>query len=261
LNSFGGTFAGWARLQTDHASLPGPGEIQANAASSRNARSERAEVLAVASAPGQIRVTRSARGKTDLMGSISVDLFTMPGGVVVDDTVLRIPQLWTHERSPIPPQEVAVELSPIRHPPGYDVVRASIVLDYIVRQAGTGDEWSCSEETSAILVDQDAIRQPFWDLGLAASNAGRKEWLAFFEPSVGAVRAVFASPAAANALASWIEATGASAIGPYSLGAFQQPTTKAGRPFGVLDADALHTFRPLTARDLRTIRVGPVGEP
>lgn len=50
-------------------------------------------------------------------------------------------------------------------------------------------------------------------------------------------------------------------IGPYTLGAFKQSGMQPGRPFGQLGPEATGTFRPLTAEDLRTLRVGPVGEP
>lgn len=255
LSTYGGTLAGWARLKTDFADLsPTQDEVT-------NAHARRAgELLDVRSTPGQLRVLRSAQGDTNLLGGMAIDLLVWPGGVVVDDTVVRVPKLWTAE-SPMSPGEVALQLTPVRHPPGYDIVVANVQLDYVARLASTRDEWTCSTETRVTLVDQDAVRAPFWDIGPARPNAGRREWLALFEPSTGAVRAMFESPAAANALVSWIQATGATAIGGYTLGLFKQSAVPAGRPFGHLGPEAMATFRPLTVEDARLLRVGPVGEP
>jgi hypothetical protein len=96
------------------------------------------------------------------------------------------------------------------------------------------------------LVDQDAVRQPFWDLGLASANSGRREWLALFDPGLGGVRLVFDSPAAAKALADWMRATRSTQVGPYPVRAFAQ---------------SLHSLRSLDAHEIDAIAVGPVGEP
>lgn len=260
LNSLGGTFASWARVQTEHEFVEGPGEKQPEKDCAGGRAGKTAELLGVSSAPGQVRITRSARDETNLMGDLSLDVFVVPGGVAVDETVLRIASLWRQDGSPVRQDQVKVELTPIRRPPGYDVVHVDVQLDYIVRRGRSNDEWSCSAETRLTVVDRDALRQPFWDLGLASSNQGRKEWLALFDPALGAVRAVFTSPASANALASWIQATGANAIGSYALGVFAQPPPSIGRPFSPVDPDAMRTFRPLQAADLPALRVGPVGE-
>lgn len=130
-----------------------------------------------------------------------------------------------------------------------------------MREARSGDEWSCSAEGRATLVDYDSVRQPFWDLGLAYKNAERREWLALLGPSVGAVRMVFDSPATANALASWIQPTRSVHVGQYEVGVMRQSATRKTRPYGPLDADAMSTLRPLTTEDLSAIEAGSVGEP
>jgi hypothetical protein len=224
--SYGGTFLGWDELQTK--------------------RDPRSEIATVAVAPGQLRITRAARGKTDLAGMYSIDVQLLPGGRTVDDTIVRIPRLWREDGMPVPASEVTPQFLPVRHPPGLDTVEANFVLDYVVRLGKGGDEWSCSTEVRATLVDQDAVRQPLWDLGLASANSGRREWLALFDPALGAMRLVFDSPAAAKALADWLRATRSTQVGPYPVRAFRQP---------------LQSIRPLNAEDIEAIAVGPVGEP
>jgi hypothetical protein len=225
--SYGGTFAGWDRL--------------------RQPRSDRRNQIAtVALAPGQLRVTQAARGKTDLAGMYSIDVLLIPGGVAVDDTVVRIPELWHEDGTPLPANEVTAQLLPVRHPPGLDTVEASFTLDFVIRRGRSGDEWTCSAQTRATLVDRESVRQPFWDLGLASANSARREWLALFDPALGGVRLVFDSPAAAKSFADWMRATRATQVGKYAVRAFRQSP---------------QSLRPLDDSEIDTIAVGPLGEP
>lgn len=185
----------------------------------------------------------------------------MPGGTVIDDTVLGEVRLWQADGSAVQPADAKIELTPIRHPPGLDAVQASLQLDYIVRLGASGEEWACSAEARVTLLDQDAVRQAFWDLGLAPKNAGRREWLALHSSETGAVRLTFDSPEAANSFAAWLQTTRATQVGGYNIGAFTQRQITATRPYGPLDAEAMQTYRPLRPQDLPTITVGPVGEP
>ena len=252
--TFGGTFVAWDNLQTDVSS--GAAAIGRPAATKRPQ-----EVSTVALSAGQIKIARAARGSKDLSGMYSIDLGVRPGGVPVNDTIVRMPALWQTDGTPLQAASIAPQLVPIRHPPGLDVVQATLQLDFIVRLADTGDEWSCSEETRVTLVDQDALRPPLWDIGLAWSNAGRAEWLALFDPTQGAMRLVFDSPTSAQSFASWIRATESMRVGPYTLTAFRPARFVASRPFGAVNEEIMPTLRPLTAEDLKTITVGPVGEP
>jgi hypothetical protein len=225
--SYGGTFRGWDQLrqpQTDQ----GP------------------QISTVALAPGQLRVTRVARGKTDLAGMYSVDVLVAPGGVAVDDTVVRITRLWHDDGTPLPPREVTARLLPVRHPPGLDTVEGDFTLDYVVRLGKGGEEWTCSAQVSKTLVDQEAVRQPFWDLGLASANSARREWLALFDPALGRVRLAFESPAAAQSFAEWMRATRSTQVGHYAVRAFR---------------DSAQSLRPLDDGEIDAIVVGPVGEP
>jgi hypothetical protein len=258
--SYGGTFLGWSRLQTDNLILAPSADVVLQKQTNSREQAQ-IEIAAVSIGPGGANVVRSMRGKSNLLGVSSLDVLIMPGGAVVDDTVLRIPNLWMPDGRPVPPDKVAVEMIPVRHPPGLDTVEASVELAYIVRESKSGDEWHCSAEGRATLVDHDSVRQPFWDLGLVGKNRERGEWLVLLEPSLGAVRTVFDSPASANALASWIQTTAATQIGEYQFGVVRQSAYRKARPYGPVDADAMTTFRALSANDLPAIKVGAVGEP
>jgi hypothetical protein len=251
--SFGGTFANWARVTTDH-TLIDPGAPDNNAGAAK-------EVVTVKGSGGQIRITRVARGETDLAGTHAVDLVVMPGGVVIDDTVLGDMRLWEPGGAPLSPRVAQLKLSPVRHPPGLDTVQATLQVDYIVRVGASGEEWACSADTRVTLVDQDAVRQSFWDLGLAAKNAVRGERLALHNEQLGALRMTFDSPAAAHSFASWLQVTRASEVGGYSIGVFTPKDIRPIRPYGPVDAESMQTFRRLTPEELATIKVGPVGEP
>ena len=243
-DSLGGTFLGWDSLQTES-----------------GAPDKQSEIATVALAPGQLKITRVAQRKTNLAGMQSIDVLLMPGGVAVDDTVVRIPNLWQESGVPVPASALTPQFVPVRHPPALDIVEATLQLDFVVRIGKTRDEWSCSAETRVTLVDQDSLRQPFWDVGLAAPNSARREWLAVFAPGSGGVRLTFESPATAHAFADWLRATRSTQLGPYELRVFRPANRRGGRPFGSLTEEAMQTFRPLAAEDLRALSVGPVGEP
>ncbi len=259
ISSYGGTFVAWSRLQTDQLTLtPAATPVVQKEARTKQARGE---VALVSLGAGVVTIERSIREQGDLLGTFALDLSIMPGGVVVDDTVLEISNLWTAYGKAVEPEDVVVELVPVRHPPGLDTVQASVELGYIVHEAKSGDEWYCTAESRATLVDLDSVRQRFWDVGLARKNTERREWLALVGPAVGGVRAVFDSPATANALATWIQTTGSTRIGDYELGIFRQSTARIGRPYGPLEPDAIASLRALTAEDIALLEVGAVGEP
>jgi hypothetical protein len=111
------------------------------------------------------------------------------------------------------------------------------------------------------LVDEDSLRLPYWDLGLAAANSSRKEWLAMTDPALGAVRLVFDDPANAHAFASWLRMTRSTRVGNHELAVFQQSGRLTGKPLGPIGEDLMKTLRPMTDRDIERIAVGPAGEP
>jgi hypothetical protein len=242
--TFGGTLLGWSRFEVDDP----------------DKRTE--QISTVVAAPGQLKITRIAKGRADLAGGHSIDLLIMPGGMAVDDTVVHFAALWADNGIPLVSDRVVPRFLPLRHPPGLDVVDGTLELSFVVRVGDTGDEWVCASQTRVTLVDRESLRQPLWDLGLASANAVRKERLALFDPALGAVRLVFDSPAGAHSFASWMRATGATQVGSYSLSVFEQTGPWAAqRPFGPITEDSMRTLRPLTAADVGRIKVGPAGEP
>ena len=142
--------------------------------------------------------------------------------------------------------EVTAQLGPVRHPPGLDTVEADFTLDFVVRLGNGGDDGPVQAEVRKTLLDQEAVRQPFWDLGLASANSARREWLALFDPALGGVRLVFDSPAAARSFAEWMRATRSTQVGHYAVRAFRQSP---------------QSLRPLADREIDAIAVGPLGEP
>lgn len=254
VQSYGGTFAGWSALSTPHATLP-----TTSTAAPAGTESP-AEVVTVTSSPGQIKINRIARDQTDLSGIYSIDASITPGGRVVDDTIMTSLNLWRKDGSALPVSDVGFTLAPLRHPPGLDIVSASVNVDYIVRVGATREEWACSAQARVTLVDQDAVRQPLWDLGLAAPNGSRAAWLALFRSDVGAIRMVFDSPEAANSFANWLQVSRATEVQGYAIGSFTQGNRSASRPYVVVDAEAMKSFKLLEPTDVAAIKVGSVGE-
>ena len=243
IGTFGGTLLGWDRYEI----------------LGRDDRAE--ETSSVAASPGQLKITRIAKGGADLAGAQSIDLLVMPGGVAVDDTVVNFSGLWSESGQPLPIDRVSLQLIPLRHPPGLDVVEATLELSYVVQLGDSADEWVCASQARVTLVDHDSLRQPLWDLGLASANAARKQRVALFDPAVGAVRLVFDNPASAHSFANWMRATGATRVGSYSLSVFDQAGPWSVRPFGPIGEDMMPTLRPVTTADLAKIKVGPAGDP
>jgi hypothetical protein len=243
VSTYGGTLLGWDKL--DVATGIGGGD----------------QLATVGLSPGQLKITRIAKGRVDLTGSSSVDLLVMPGGVAVDDAIVQVPALWQNAGTPLRADILAPRLVPVRHSPGLDVVQANLELSFVVQMGDSGDEWVCAAETRVTLVDVDSLRLPFWDLGLASSNSSRREYLAMTDPALGAVRLVFEDPASAHALANWLRTTRSTRVGNHDLAVFQQSGRLTGKPFGPVGADMMKTLRPLTDQDIERIVVGPAGEP
>jgi hypothetical protein len=241
--TFGGTLLGWDRLNIG-APLSGPEQLSN-----------------VGLSPGQLKITRIAKGREDLSGSYSIDLLVMPGGVAVDDAIVHVPALWRDLRTPLQPDVIAPQLVPVRHAPGLDTVQANLELNFVVRIGDTRDEWVCSAETRVTLVDVDSLRLPYWDLGLATTNSSRGEWLAMTDPALGAIRLVFDDPANAHAFASWLRMTRSTRVGKHELAVFKQSGRLTGKPLGPIGEDLMKTLRPMTDRDIEKIVVGPAGEP
>lgn len=259
LSAYGGTFVGWTDLQTPF-TVVNAFKPSSSGPLSPPTRSEALEAASVEFSAGQIKVMRSARGKKDLSGAVALDVIVLLGGVEVDDTVLRVTELWATNGATVAADAVKFELVPVRHPPGYDIVDADLVLEAVVRIGKNGDEWSCTAESRVTLVDQEAIRQPLWDIGIASANGRRGTWLALSDPAAGIIRLIFESPSAAGAFASWLQMTRATRLGHYSLGVFEPPESLTKRSFAPIDSAAMQTFRPLAPGDFAALKIGALGE-
>jgi hypothetical protein len=262
LSSLGGIFQGWMQLQTDYTSIS---STMASPLVSTRHRHSRSEIATVRFDPGLIRISRIALKRVNLAGVVAVDVLIIPGRFAVEETVVRIPKLWDSDKRPIEPEALDVELFPLRHVATYDEAEALVELTYILEKDHDEQTYACSAvEERVILIDRDAARQPYWDLGFPkGSGPGsiRDRWLALFSPSVGAVRAVFESPSTASAFATWIRMTQATTAGPYTLGLFKGPDAFKLPTRLPLDKNILETFHPLSPDDREDMRVGALGEP
>jgi hypothetical protein len=235
--AFGGTVEGWTRLKT--------GDL---------------ERAVVDFAPGYLTVKRATMPLTPLTSSVRVDLLMLPGGIPIEESLARIPALWTSSGTPLPAEAVTLELEPMRHAPGYDLVEADVVLDYVIAPRKGGLACRASTRTRVVVIDKEAVRPPLWDVGTSAQNGPRNRWLALSNPANGVFRAVFDSPAAANSFANWIRTTHSTRIGGYQLGLFRREGREPLRPLVPVDVAATSTFQPLAPEDVSLLRIGPLGE-
>jgi hypothetical protein len=259
LRLYGGTIDGWTRVRSEGVSIEVAAPAEKETASKRSGDSERTMVDV---APGALTLTRSAVSRTPLSNAITTDVLILPGGVPVDEPLVRIPALWNRDGKPLAPDDIRVDLEPTRHVPGYDLIESDVVLDYAAVPRGAHTACRGSVRTRAVLVDQDGVRQPLWDLGFSpTTNTPRGQWLALRDSSVGAFRAVFDSPSAATSFANWVRATQATHVGGYQIGLFDRPSRKPLRPLVPVDLAVTDQFRLITSKEVAGLRVGPLGEP
>lgn len=257
IRSFGGTFAAATRLTTDFSSMEFSPSSHALVASKRT---QRQEIVNVEVSPGEIAVTRTALRHATLFGTAVLDVTVTPGGVVVDESIVHIPQLWKPGGAAVAPRDVDVQLVPVRHPPGIDGVDAIFTLDYSLQRRGASG-WRCMVETSGSLVSKEEARAPLWDLGVSELNEGRTAWLALDDGRFGRIRAIFDSPQAATAFANWGRETRATKAGRFSIGLFTATPHVPLRPDVPVDSTIAQTWRPIAPDDWDTVRAGPLGEP
>jgi hypothetical protein len=235
--AFGGTVEGWTRLQT----------------------ADREHAI-VDFAPGYLTVKRASMPLRPLTSTLSVDLLMLPGGIRIEESLIRIPALWTSSGAPLPAEAVTLELEPMRHAPGYDLVEADVVLDYVMAPRKGGMACRASTRTRIVVIDKESVRPALWDVGTSAQNGPRNRWLALSNPANGVFRAVFDSPAAANSFANWIRTTHSTRISAYQLGLFRREGREPLRPLVPVDVAATGTFQPLAPEDVPLLRIGPLGE-
>ena len=109
-------------------------------------------------------------------------------------------------------------------------------------------------------MDQESIRQPLWDIGIASTNGRRSKWLALSDPTAGIIRLIFDSSAAANSFASWIQAVRPAQLGRYSLGVFEPTMSRTRRSFAPIDSSVMQMLRSLTPDDFAALKIGALGE-
>jgi len=253
VRTFGGTLDGWWRLDS--------GKLRIDATGSRRPPRASPEQANIGFGPGFFDVTRSAAYGTDLASSLSVDLLLRPGGIAIDESLVRVRDLWNAKGKPAEPDAVRVELEPIRHVPGFDAIEAEIKLEYVLARSGGSGQCRGLTQQRVALVTREAVRPPLWDLGVSSINSGRARWLALSDPTYGVFRAIFDSPAAASSFANWIRVTRSERVGAYRIGLVQQYGRQPMRPLVPVDRGAPETFQPLSANDASGLRTGPLGEP
>jgi hypothetical protein len=253
VRTLGGTLDGWLKLQS--------GALRIDAASSSARRGSAREQAAIAMEPGLFDLRRSAAYGTNLANAVRVDLLLRPGGIPIDESLVRVRELWAAKGKPLQPDAVHVELEPIHHVPGYDTIEAEIKLEYVIARAGEGAECKGTAQQRVVLVSREDVRPPLWDIGTSSTNSGRTRWLALSDPASGVFRAIFDSPAAAASFANWVRATQATQVGPYRIGLVQRSGRQPMRPLVPVDRGIEDTFAPMTPQDLGGLRTGPLGEP
>jgi hypothetical protein len=210
--------------------------------------------------PGRLRVTPFLAAGRLAARTLTVDAIIQAGGAPLDQVAFSTSALWDEARKPLPQDRVRVTLTPMRHFSAFGVVNAKLVLDFVARAPRTKSAWHCSAETQLVVVERDAASPPLWDLGTSPHGRSRNRWLALFDPKRGPTRAIFTDSMAARGFATWAQQTGATNVGGYDLGLFEQEEVEEPARVPV-DRLILDSYRQLTPQDLAELKVGPLAQP
>ncbi len=232
ITTVGGTFAGWAALES-------------------NARRGRSvEII-----PGRIRIRpflTAPRSQTT-----ALDVLLIPGGVAVDEMTVSVPGLWNEDQQPVDPQQLQPTLNPVRHFTTFDSVSATITLDLVLGDSRASQHpWSCSFESAVPLVSRDETLPPLWGLTRITRGAKPKSWIALYERSKGPIRVLFDDPASARGFARWLGETAASRAGEYELGLLTYDDAEARHR----DPLSAGKYRDLAPEDTSALGISRVGE-
>ena len=254
---FGGIFRGWVTpadqfADTSNGSMVEPAKPQSRIVS---------PTQALEATPGRVSVTPFLSGRRLHAQTQAIDIAILPGGVTVDQPVVRASSFWDKDERPIAPALLDVNLSPLRLSSVYRTVEAKIKLDYEISSPNGSERFSCSGTRQEVLVDRDAIRPALWDIGVPTQFGARKKWLALYNPTTGAVRAVFTTFEAANAFTTWVQQVGAVTVGKYTLGLFTPAERNEEEPILPSDASIMETFQPISAAELVHLKVGDIDKP
>jgi hypothetical protein len=234
ITPFGGTFEGWATVEGAAAAV---------------------DVI-----PGRLRVAPFLPPGRLTARTLAVDAIIQAGGAPLDQVVVSTTALWDEMQKPLPPDRVNVTLVPMRHSSAYGVVNAKLVLNFVARAPRAKSIWHCSAETQLAVVDEDAARPPLWDLGTSPLGRSRQRWLALLDPKRGPTRAIFTNPVAARGFATWAQQTGATSVGGYRLGVFEQEEVEEPARIPA-DRRILDSYRPISQEDIAQLKVGPLAQP
>lgn len=249
----GGTFAGSASAPVAHT---------AEAASRWDLRPRLREVAndrALEVIPGRLSVAPFLAGSRLHAQTLALDVALAPGALPVSKLTLDLPPLWRPDGRPVSPQALPLAIKAEQHFTVFDIVKADVDLVLEGREGGhAGKTWRCSYETPLLLLDHEAVLPALWDLRVARPGLPER-WLALFNPATGPFRALFTDAAAAHAFASWLQATGASRVGPYQVGLFEadQGGSEANLP---ADRDIARSFAPAADDELQGLAVERFGE-
>lgn len=196
--TFGGTLAGWARVVAPP-SAAGHQSIQVS--------------------EGFLRLAPFLPGKRLEPYTETLDVVVVPGGARMAVMALRPGRMWDASGRPTPPEDLGLVLAPILHLKVLDVVAATARLEFTaVHRSRPHERWQCSIESDFQLVDHHAALPDLWLLQRAGLTGSKQPALALYEPSVGAIAAVFRDPATASGFARWLRETHATRVGKYEIG-------------------------------------------
>ena len=196
--TFGGTLDGWARVVAPPAAT-GRQSIQAS--------------------EGFLRLAPFLPGKRLEPYTETLDVVVIPGGARLAAMALRPGRMWDASGRPTPPDDLGVVLAPILHLKVLDVVAATARLEFTaLHRSRPHERWQCSIESDFQLVDHRAALPNLWVLQRAGLTGSNQPAVALYDPTVGAIPAVFRDPATASGFARWLRETHAARVGKYEIG-------------------------------------------
>jgi hypothetical protein len=259
IDPLGGTFTGWASIQS------GVSRGGAEALSPQTAAQEtlagRSLPRAIDVTPGRLRITPLETASQLRSESFVLDVLVKPGAEPLDEMGVSSVHLWDASLRPIPADQASLSLVPLHHATLYDEVEGTVRMSFVVRQSRpNGTLMDCSAETSIALVDRAASTPALWDLRKSIQSGHSEFWLALFDPQAGPIRAVFTSPAQATAFADWLHQTHAVGVGRYRVGLFRPEYSDEARKTKPLPHSLVDTFQLASSDDLAELEVGRLGE-
>jgi len=190
----------------------------------------------------------------------ALDVLIVPGSAPIDEPVITTSALWHADLTPIPPDDVRVNLTPVRHLTVFDVVEGTFTLQVTgARSRSAHEYWSCVFTTPLQLIDHDSVLPDLWSLRKSGPRGAPNEWLALSDPSTGPFRAIFSDLQTARGFASWVRASGATRIGTYRIGLFQ-PDREDGKTPPAGKRNSVVPFHEISREEMQALEVKRLGE-